>query len=226
MYGIADVSSRSPDLTPTITNCILFKDFPNHPMSHKRVACGAPLYKEVHTKNGVIKKPALIFPTVSLKHQLTLLFKRKGFEESCRRWVNRPSDPKILADIYDGRIWKSFTDKDGSIFFQQNLADAHLGVMLNMDWFQPFENSQSSMGAIYAVICNLLQNERFKPSNILTLALIPGPKEPSLHHLNHYLAPLVDQLVELWNGINLSETFEEMVLRKICGPRTHVVKGD
>ncbi|PKY50989.1 hypothetical protein RhiirA4_467785, partial [Rhizophagus irregularis] len=51
-------------------------------------------------------------------------------------------------------------------------------------------------------------NERFKPSNILTLALIPRPNELSLHRLNHYLAPLVDQLIELWYSIDLSETFE------------------
>ena len=42
----------------------------------------------------------------------------------------------------------------------------------------------------------------------MTLALIPGPKEPKLHQLNHYLAPLVDQLIELWQGIDLPETFE------------------
>ncbi len=40
------------------------------------------------------------------------------------------------------------------------------------------------------------------------MALIPGPNEPKLHHLNHYLAPLVDQLIELWNGIELSTTYE------------------
>src|ERR1043165_6405714 len=74
----------------------------NASVSHKRDACGVPLYKEVYTKNAIIEKPALIFPTVSLKHQLTLLFKRKCFEESCQRWVHRPSDPEILADIYDG----------------------------------------------------------------------------------------------------------------------------
>ena len=139
---------------------------------------------------------------------MNLLFKRKGFEESCRKWANRPSDPEILADIYDGRIWKSFKDENDSNFFQPNLADTHIGIMLNMDWFQPFENSQYSTGAIYAIICNLPRSEQFKPSNILTLALIPGPKEPKLHQLNHYLAPLVDQLIELWQGIDLPETFK------------------
>jgi len=60
--------------------------------------------------------------------------------------------------------------------------------MLNIDWFQPFDNANYSIRAIYGVICNLSRNERFKPSNILTMALIPRPNESSLHWLNHYLA--------------------------------------
>jgi hypothetical protein len=35
------------------------------------------------------------------------------------------------------------------------------------------------------------------------LAVIPGPNEPKLHQLNHYLAPLVDQFIKLWEGIEL-----------------------
>jgi hypothetical protein len=140
LYRITDVSSSNHEITPKFTNCV-FQDFPNHPMSHKRNACGTLLYKQIHTKDGIIKRPTLIFPMVSLKHQLNLLFKRKGFEESCRKWISHPSDLEILADIYDGRIWKSFNDEDGLTFFWTNTADTHLEIMLNMDWFQPFENS-------------------------------------------------------------------------------------
>jgi hypothetical protein len=46
--------------------------------------------------------------------------------------------------------------------------------------------------------------------------MIPGPTEPKLHQLNHYLAPLVDQLIELWQGLEL-ETFEH--------PSGKIVKG-
>jgi hypothetical protein len=53
-----------------------------------------------------------------------------------------------------------------------------------------------------------MNNLNLPSSNILTLALILGPKEPTLHHLNHYLALLVDQLNELWYDVNLPETFE------------------
>src|SRR5438067_11693658 len=61
-----------------------------------------------------------------------------------------------------------------------------------------------SVGVIYGVICNLPRSERFKTSNTITLAVIPGPGEPKLHKLNHYLAPIIDQFIKLWKGINIS----------------------
>ncbi|GBB94492.1 hypothetical protein RclHR1_23670002 [Rhizophagus clarus] len=87
---------------------------------------------------------------------------------SCRKWSERKNGTEALFDIYDGRVWKSFTDDDGALFFTKEFADTHIRLMLNMDWFQPFVNSQYSVGVIYAVFCNLPRNERFKPHNILT----------------------------------------------------------
>ena len=34
--------------------------------------------------------------------------------------------------------------------------------------------------------------------------MIPGPNEPKLHQLNHYLAPIIDQFIELWDGIDMT----------------------
>ena len=114
-----------------------------------------------------------------------------------------------MADIFDGRIWKTFKDpNNGQLFFRHEVADSHLGIMLNLDWFQPFDNSQYSVEVIYGVICNLPRSERFKSSNIITLAVIPGPNEPKLHQLNHYLAPVIDQFIDLWDGIELLKTYE------------------
>src|SRR5437764_14337159 len=76
--------------------------------------------------------------------------------------------------------------------------------MLNLDLFQPFDNFQHSVGVIYGVICNLPRSERFKTSNTITLAVIPGPGELKLHKLNRYLALIIDQFIELWKGIDIS----------------------
>ena len=75
--------------------------------------------------------------------------------------------------------------------------------MINMDWFQPFTKSQYSVSVIYAVICNLPCSKRFKPYNILTLAVIPDPSEPKLQEINNYLYPIINQLNQLWDGYDI-----------------------
>ena len=145
----------------------------------------------------------MTFPLVNIRQLLTLFFSRKDFEMSCRKWAERKNETEALFDIYDGVIWKEFKDDNDELFFKKEYADTHIGLMLNMDWFQPFINSQYSVGAIYAVICNLPRADRFKPQNILTLAVIPGSHEPKLHEINNYLYPIVNQLNQLWNGYNI-----------------------
>ena len=71
-----------------------------------------------------------------------------------------------MSDIYDGEIWKTFpSDTDNlhqSQFFMAKTADSHLGLMINLDWFQPFDSVSYSTGAIYGAICNLPRDVRFK----------------------------------------------------------------
>ncbi|EXX53885.1 hypothetical protein RirG_239710 [Rhizophagus irregularis DAOM 197198w] len=50
---------------------------------------------------------------------------------------------------------------------------------------------------------------------MLVLGLLPGPNEVSLHQINHYLAPIVNELVLLWDGVTFDNTFEYQELRKI-----------
>ena len=93
--------------------------------------------------------------------------------------------------------------------------------------FQPFESSVYSCGVIYGVICNLPREVRFKKENMLTFGLLPGPKEVKLHRINHYLAPIVDELLEFQDGIELHGRKIRLAViccssdipaaRKICG---------
>src|SRR6266540_2465335 len=88
--------------------------------------------------------------------------------------------------------------------------------MLNLDWFQPYEGTIHSISIIYAAICNLLRDIRFKCENLLTLSLLPGLNEVSLHKINHYLTPIVDELEFLWDGITLNCTYECQEGKYIC----------
>ena len=75
--------------------------------------------------------------------------------------------------------------------------------MLNLDWFQPYDGTMHSTGAIYTAICNLPHDIRFRRENLLLLSLLPGLNEVSLHKINHYLAPIINELQSLWNGVTL-----------------------
>ena len=51
---------------------------------------------------------------------------------------------------------------------------------------------------------------------MLTLGLLPGPNEVKLDRINHYLAPIIDELLELWNGFNLPGSTKNIRLAVIC----------
>ena len=106
----------------------------------------------------------------------------------------------IYSDIYDSEVWKTFPSSDSSPFFTPETATTHLGLLFNLDWFQPFVYTQHSTGAVYASIYYLPRSERNKPENIIYLGFLLGLKKVELEWINHYLAPIVDKFLELWRG--------------------------
>jgi hypothetical protein len=185
-------------------------EFPNHPIQSRRGPCGSELLTKVPANNRYIWRPKMVFPLPCIKTQLAAMYNRPGFEELLRKWTNRDVATDIMSDIYDGNIWKEFpssTDAQStSKFFTPETADSNLGIMINLDWFQPFDSSVYSSGAIYGVICNLPRDVRFKRENVMTLGLLPGPNEVKLDRINHFLAPIIDELLELWNGFSLPKS--------------------
>ena len=99
-------------------------------------------------------------------------------------------------------------------------------MALNIDWFNPYEHTQYSIGAIYLKILNLPRDERYKIENTV---LIPGHSESK--RIDPFLNTLVDELLHLWEGIRVSSeshtfTLRAMLMcfisdipatRKICG---------
>lgn len=67
-----------------------------------------------------------------------------------------------MNDVYDGKIWNEFLQYKGTILLNTPYTYA---LMLNMDWFQPFEHFTYSVGVIYIAFLNLLRNIRFRREN-------------------------------------------------------------
>ena len=106
---------------------------------------------------------------------------------------------------------------------------------INVDWFQPFKHVSDSIGVIYLSILNLPRTERYKPENIIVCGVIPVPVEPK-ETINSYLYPLVQERLELWEGVQLNIaahgqavvraaliclTSDIPATRKVCGLAGH-----
>ena len=97
-----------------------------------------------------------------------------------------------MMEQYDQKV-------NGRSFFQ---LPNTLSLVLNIDWFNPFKHIEYSVGVIYLVIGNLPRSERYKMENVIVVGVMPGLSEPK-KHMNSYLKPLVDELLELSDGTYL-----------------------
>ena len=147
--------------------------------------------------------PRKLYVYYSIIQSLQRILARPGIVDMCEKWreykQNVPSGH--LTDVYDGHLWHEWITYNDKPFLQM---PGNLLLMLNVDWFQPFIHTQYSVEVIYLVIQNLPRAIRFKPENIVIVSTIPGPKEPDYNHMNNYLAPMVNDLISLWKGINIT----------------------
>ena len=71
-----------------------------------------------------------------------------------------------------------------------------------MDFFQPYKHLTYSVGVIYGVVLNLPRNICYKRENVILIGVIQGPEEPK-HDINSFLEPMVNELLDLWDGVQM-----------------------
>ncbi|XP_078703166.1 uncharacterized protein LOC144928530 isoform X3 [Branchiostoma floridae x Branchiostoma belcheri] len=180
-----------------------FVEFPAHNQRKFRRPCGTVLMKTFFRKDGRKDvRPKRTFCYRSIVKSLQDLTLRPGFFEDCEKWRNRNVSEGVYGDIYDGKVWADFQYYNGKPFLSE---PCNLGLMFNIDWFQPYDNVRDSVGVMYLVIMNLPREQRFLRENIIVIGIIPGPREPA-RHINAYLNPLIEELKILWHGVYLSDT--------------------
>ena len=209
--------------------------YPYHPQRRFRKECG---HKLLYFSSGrQILYPMKAFPYRSLSLSLQQLLLRPGFAEQCQMWKSR-AQSDYQENVYDGGIWKQFQVVDGEPFLSSGWG---IGLMMNVDWFQPYKHTCCSVGAIYLTIMNLPRSMRFKRENVILVGILPGPNEPH-HDINEYINPLVHELNLLWTGETMeisseSGTVTQLIRcallcvacdlpagRKLCGFLGHAAK--
>ena len=161
--------------------------------------CNQLLMKEVISRSSTHKfYPHKVSCFTSLIASLQALVLRSGFIQMCESTRNS-FDSMNFTDVYDGSIWKDFMTVEGRPFLS---VCNNYGLLLNIDWLQPYKHIEYSVGVMYLVILNLPRSVRFKRENVILFGIIPGPCEPS-RTINTYLAPLVADLLDLWKGVEL-----------------------
>jgi hypothetical protein len=174
--------------------------------------CGTRLTR-MRVINGVsVEVPVKEFMSFSFKDYVASLTSRPGFESQMdAAWNTQPDSHGSSHDIFTGQFLQDFKGPDGRPFRSDGQAGRY-AFSLSVDFFNPFTNKQAgkkvSVGVISLVCLNLPPSMRYKPENMFLAGVIPGPNEPPLTALNHYLTPLMDEMLAFWEpGIKLSKTY-------------------
>ena len=172
--------------------------------------CGQLLLKTVELSSGKrLLRPLLTYCYLGIKAPLQSLLLRPGFTEMCDKWRSRKISDNILSDVYDGKVWKEFQSYQNKPFLSEPFSFA---VMINVDWFQPYKHVTHSVGVIFMTVMNLPRASRYIEDNVILVGIIPGPNEPHFT-VNSYLDLLIDELLELWSGVELSTAVGKRKIR-------------
>lgn len=188
--------------------------YPKH-CTHKQYLngnkCGERLTRPRSIRGVDVDIPIKRFVSFNFKDWVAGILSRPGYEDYMdAAWDEHPKD-ETMEDIFHGDYLRNFKGPDGKLFSLGGYEGRYI-FSLSVDFFNPYTNKQagikSSVGLISVICLNLPPSMRYKPENMFLAGVIPGPKEPPLTSLNHYLKPIVDDLLYFWQtGVQLSRTF-------------------
>jgi hypothetical protein len=162
--------------------------------------CGVKLTKR-RVQNGYsVRSPIRPYAYQSFQSFVADLLSRPGVEDMIdRAW--KGSGKEEMWDIWDASLVRELPGPDRKPFFDGPDGEARLVWSLSIDWFNPYLNKaagkSASVGSMAMSCLNLPPSMRCKPE-YLYLSVIPGPKEPKTDAINHFLRPLIDDLLPCW----------------------------
>lgn len=188
--------------------------------THKETAdslpCDRPLGTVLIKRDGCKTVYTRTYLHHSFKDWVGELLCRQGMEELLDRDVYEDGSTENRKDVWDGDVLRNFLRPDGKTFVssgrgQRTNTDGHYMFAFCWDGFNPLGSKEAgkkpSACALYLMCLNLPLPDRHFQENIFLVGVIPGPYEPSKHQINHYLALMVDELIEFWErGVRYTRT--------------------
>jgi hypothetical protein len=175
--------------------------------------CNEPLLQD--TMDGNEPRPRKIFLYHHFADYLAGLISQHEdvMDKSCDDCVEslEQPPPAFVSNVFEAEFIKTFEGPiPGRLFVQRPSGEGRYLFALNVDFFNVeglrVRGASTSCGIISLACLNLPIDIRYKTENMYLL-IIPGPAEPSLTDMNHYLRPLIGDMVDAWDkGIHISRT--------------------
>lgn len=125
--------------------------------------------------------------------------------------ANLPNPVTDSTNIFNADFLKTFPGPVPGELFVDRHNKIRLAFAMHVDFFNPNgtrkRGNHDSIGIISLANLNLPETIRYDAEHLFLLGVIPGPKEPGLEEINHYIRPIVDQLEIGWKrGFHLAQT--------------------
>ena len=104
-YTFNECLTTTTDFKQKQCNHVAYRD---HPRPSCRNPCAVNLMKEIALKNKIKYYPKKTYCYHPLKTSLLNILQRKDYLRLCEHWRTREIGDGVLADIYDGCVWKEF----------------------------------------------------------------------------------------------------------------------
>ena len=176
--------------------------------------CNVPL---LHDSNDGHSTPIKSFVYHHFHDYMASLLAKPRFEDL----LDKPCDnimqdlqgsaPSVLKDVWDGEFLCTMEGLRAGTLFVDRQGKGCLLFSLNIDFFNIEGNWQwnatTSCSIISCACLNLPLDIHYKPENMYLACIVPGPIEPSGDQLNHFLEPLIDELIDSWEkGVQFTHT--------------------
>ncbi|EUC60721.1 transposase family Tnp2 protein [Rhizoctonia solani AG-3 Rhs1AP] len=163
--------------------------------------CDRELFTNEYRGSKSRKRPEQRYSHQLFEDWLGELLLRPGTEKAIMS--ARPSLKEIMTDVWDAPYLSSFSTNGKDNFFEAPDDELRLCMLIFHDGFNPLGNSAGgkvrSVGSFYMICMNLPADIRYDTAYAYLTAVIPGPAEPSKEDLHHFVRPIADDMLEMYD---------------------------